>query len=389
MVKNIFFKKMTLVMMMLMVDLAIVGCSSMKDFFSDDSGMPYNYQPASKSKSTSNSSNYTANVSKAIDDVRLVVDGSGKSKDEATKVALRSAIEQTYGTFVSSNTKLLNDELVKDEIVTVSSGYVKSYKIISESERNGRYYVTVDGIISIGKLISYVKSKGAEAELAGATFAMNIQNEVMHRDKEKTALINLGKLLRTMFFNSFDYELNISEPKFFYGDYRVYINVTVKANKNAEACYQLYHKTLSALSPYARGKGLEIICGTKKYYSLNGYYALDKIEDDMKDVICNFTLSDGSHEYVGSYDNHDKEIKLLNPRTKYVIKCDQIKWQRGPISVEAPKSAFHEWPYFLPNLANSNYAGNIIATFKFYLLYNLDELSKISSFKIYPNNTKE
>ena len=57
------------------------------------------------------------NNQKAADDITLVVDGEGKDKTEATKNALRSAIEQSYGTFVSANTVILNDELVKDEIV--------------------------------------------------------------------------------------------------------------------------------------------------------------------------------------------------------------------------------------------------------------------------------
>ena len=55
-------------------------------------------------------------------DVILTVSADGETKDEAIKMALRSAIEQAYGTFVSANTMLLNDELVKDEIVTISSG---------------------------------------------------------------------------------------------------------------------------------------------------------------------------------------------------------------------------------------------------------------------------
>lgn len=49
-------------------------------------------------------------------EVTLVVNGEGSTKEEATHVALRSAIEQAFGTFVSANTTILNDELVKDEI---------------------------------------------------------------------------------------------------------------------------------------------------------------------------------------------------------------------------------------------------------------------------------
>ena len=71
------------------------------------------------------------------DEVTLVVSGEGATKDEATKVALQSAIEQAFGTFVSANTQILNDELVKDEIVTVSSGNVKNYEYLSEIKQSG------------------------------------------------------------------------------------------------------------------------------------------------------------------------------------------------------------------------------------------------------------
>ena len=64
----------------------------------------------------------------SVDDVTLVVSGDGTTKEEATHVALRSAVEQAYGVFVSANTEIMNDELVKDEIATVTSGNVKSYK---------------------------------------------------------------------------------------------------------------------------------------------------------------------------------------------------------------------------------------------------------------------
>jgi hypothetical protein len=53
--------------------------------------------------------------------VTLVVSGQGKTQDEARQVALRSAIEQAFGAFISSKTEILNDNLVKDEIVSVAN----------------------------------------------------------------------------------------------------------------------------------------------------------------------------------------------------------------------------------------------------------------------------
>lgn len=338
---------------------------------------------------------------KSADDVELIVTGEGRTKDDATKAALRSAIEQAFGTFVSSNTNILNDELVKDEIVTVSSGNVKKYSILSENEENGKWNVTVQTTISIGGLVKYVQSKGAEAELAGATFAMNVRIKELNRKNQETALRNLQTQLKALFLTSFDYELNVREPQDF-GEYIVKIIVTVKANKNAESCYQLYHKTLSALSTYSRGEDNERIivfygndynrkAPIKEYYlCTNPSYASHYLESIMLDCICNFTLSDGFNEYVGYYDynNNSPRVCLLDSKTKKVVDTDSgFSKKYGPLLIS--RSYDYGKAPFLPIIANSNYAGNIVATFQFNLRYGLDDLSKITSFKIRPNNSKE
>ena len=94
-----------------------------------------------------------------VDDVTLVVSGDGVTKEEATHVALRSAIEQAYGVFVSANTEILNDELVKDEIATVTSGNVKSYKELSATILpNGNHMVSLQAVVSTKKLAAYAET---------------------------------------------------------------------------------------------------------------------------------------------------------------------------------------------------------------------------------------
>lgn len=65
-------------------------------------------------------------------EITLTVSSDGPTKDDAIKNALRLAIEQAYGVFVSANTTILNDDLVKDEIVTISKGAIKEYSLISD-----------------------------------------------------------------------------------------------------------------------------------------------------------------------------------------------------------------------------------------------------------------
>ena len=64
-------------------------------------------------------------------DVKLTVSGQGKTEEEAVNNALRLAVEEAYGVFVSANSNILNDEVVKDEIATISSGNIKSFKLLS------------------------------------------------------------------------------------------------------------------------------------------------------------------------------------------------------------------------------------------------------------------
>lgn len=125
------------------------------------------------SNSKDNASDTQASENKSV---TLVVSGSGTNKDEATKNALRAALEQTYGTFVSSNTQLVNDELVKDEIISVSSGNIEKYSEVStETLKDGSISVCLQATVSIGKLVEFAQSKGASAELAGSSVVMNVK----------------------------------------------------------------------------------------------------------------------------------------------------------------------------------------------------------------------
>ena len=143
----------------------------------------------------------------ATDDVTLVVSGDGANKEEATKVALRSAIEQVYGTFVSANTSIVNDELTKDEIVTISSGNIKSYEEIESLSTDNKTIVTLQATVSISKLVSYAKSKGASAEFAGSTFGMNMKMKELNRKNELAALDNLLVQVKAFLPSLFEREM--------------------------------------------------------------------------------------------------------------------------------------------------------------------------------------
>lgn len=149
------------------------------------------------------------------DEITLTVSADGLTKDDALKNALRTAIEQAYGAFVSANTTILNDELVKDEIVAVSNGSIKEYKEVSAYEKSDGKgcMMTVNATVSLPHLITYAKNHGSECEFAGNTFGIEMKLFNLQKENELKALYNLIPIIEEIAKNTMTWELEISEPK--------------------------------------------------------------------------------------------------------------------------------------------------------------------------------
>jgi hypothetical protein len=184
--------------------------------------------------------------------VTLVVSGQGKTQDEAKQNALRSAIEQAFGTFISSKTEILNDNLVKDEIISVANGNIQKFEIISESiNSQGAQTAILKATVSVSKLTSFVRSKGIEHELQGELFAFNINQKKLNEKNEIMAIANLNETISELLKNSFDFELIVSEPTVNPkngANFIVPIGVIIKANANVENYKNAVFNTIKAIS---------------------------------------------------------------------------------------------------------------------------------------------
>ncbi len=186
------------------------------------------------------------------DDVTLTVTGDGVTKEEAVDNALRSAIAQAYGVFVSANTQILNDEVVKDEIATVTSGNIKEYKEVAiDNLSNGKKEVTVRATVSISKLINYAKSKGAATEFAGATFARNMKIWELNKANEKKAICNELHKMALLLPSCYDRKLIVLDPQLSktYDDCaELYMAVLFKPNSNFMNFVNSFTSVLKSLS---------------------------------------------------------------------------------------------------------------------------------------------
>ena len=268
--------------------------------------------------------------------VTLTVSGQGQTQEEAKQNAFRSAIEQAFGTFISSNTEILNDELVKDEIVSIANGNIQKFDVISEVQiTDGSFATTLNATVSVNKLTSFVESKGYEVEFKGSLFASNIGLQNLMEKNEVEAIKNMVPVLKSFSEKSFEYVLQTSEPKMNPTDkseWLIGVSVGVKVNKNFMQIPKILQETVSNLS--LEEHDLEnytslnksvypITIATKsiqKTYHLRSEESIATILDfvySMNNDIVNFQMSNG----LDSFTLHDiKELTLSERPFRLILK---------------------------------------------------------------------
>ncbi len=184
--------------------------------------------------------------------VSITVSGSGKTQDEAKQSALRSAIEQAFGAFISAKTEILNDQVISDQITSVASGNIQSFDILNAAQLpDGIWGVMLKVLVSIDKLSSFVQAKGVTIEIKGGLFALNIKQQIMNENAEFRAVCDMVALLHEPMQTAFDYTIISGEPQSKDTEsknWEITLKVSATTNKNMDFCADYCIKTLSALS---------------------------------------------------------------------------------------------------------------------------------------------
>ena len=184
--------------------------------------------------------------------VKLKTNGQGKTHEEAVQNALRSAIEQAFGAFISTKTEILNDKKLVDQFTSVANGNIRSFKILNESQLpNGSWGLTIEAFVSVSKLTSFVEAKGIAIEIKGGLFALNIKQQSLNEIGEVKAVSEMVGMLNEILQISFDFSIKSDEPKSLDQEnknWAIPLVVTATTNKNIDFCANYCIKTLAALS---------------------------------------------------------------------------------------------------------------------------------------------
>lgn len=237
-------------------------------------------------------------------DVTLTVLGTGVNKEEAVTNALRSAIEQAYGVFVSSDLTILNDKVVRNEIATISKGNIKSYKELSVSLLpNNNYSVTLSAVVSTDKLINYAKANNFRIEFAGGVFGQRLKILELNEKNEKIAIDNMV------------HQLNLIIPHMFY--FKVDSLETPRADRHSN------YYIPARLRIYANDYNVEfnnVLFGTLKSLSLT-----ENERHEYEQMNREYYEYDFGTERQNQYDythNVRGEIQKIYLRNKYISYYD-------------------------------------------------------------------
>ena len=182
--------------------------------------------------------------------VELVVVGTGVTAESALQNAFKKAIEQSFGTFISTKTEILNDEITKNELVSVSNGNIQNYEVLSTAKLNEKEFsTTVKVVVSISNLVSFVKSKGISAEIKGSLLSANILQQEFNEANELKATKELINTLTGILNKSFDYSVKIDEPTKGAADFwNIPLTASVQPNENIKIFKQFLLKSLAGIS---------------------------------------------------------------------------------------------------------------------------------------------
>ena len=332
-------------------------------------------------------SKYTEEAKKKLDElvngIVIVSTGQGKTEDEAKQSALRSAIEQTFGAFISSKTEILNDQIISDQITSLSSGNIRSFEVINSVELpTGGYSATLKAIISLDKLTSFVQSKGVQVEFKGGVFAMNVKQQLLNEKAEIEIVTNVIGSLHNLLQQSFDYSLEVSEPKSKDGSsdiWEVPMLIKVKPNKNMDFCANYLISNLKAISlSKSEKENYEKL--NKPVYAISLRYLskLDTFFLRTENAFLSFSRLDNIWFYTHSFyiDNGIKKLREVGT-------INTIGDWRNPMREVNPIVMHGNMLNFISSDENVN---QVVYSYSDKL--SLSELEKIDKYEVFQDSTR-
>jgi len=193
----------------------------------------------------------TTQVIEAVGTGTIFAGDVAGARDRAIDDALRQAVEQALGTYIESETKVQNYQVVDDNILSWTRGYVRNYTILSDYKKTPELYeVRLKAEVEVGEL-----QRDAEA----------VKNLIEQMGNPRVMVIideqNIGD--PTGHFRWFDVNMTAAETaimqKFMDSDFPVVDPSTVRENIKREQVMAALQGDDKAAAAIGHSFGAEIV----------------------------------------------------------------------------------------------------------------------------------
>lgn len=181
---------------------------------------------------------------------KVIVRGVGNDRNLALENGFENAVNEAIGALISSETRIENDALIKDEIRLYSKGFIKTYKILSESRQTDKYEIMLAAIVTEKQIFESLKAKGVSVSYnTQGLFAQIDEWEKKGKSEYQIAESIFSSNNTLVNENPFDYNITIDDPlKINDVTYKVPILIEATPNANYFNYLSEFNRTLSELA---------------------------------------------------------------------------------------------------------------------------------------------
>lgn len=182
---------------------------------------------------------------------KIITTGYGETAEKALDNALRNAVEEATGAYIASSSTIENDELVEDKVLSLSRGFIKDYRKLSETKIDEEYKIVVSALVTEKQILEAMEAEGIKVEYKTAS----VFEQYQAWDNIKNDELELAKELFSVDNNNhgivFDYQIRMEGPKRQGDNYKVRGNLEGRSNSNYEIEFQNLKNILSELAAEA------------------------------------------------------------------------------------------------------------------------------------------
>lgn len=121
--------------------------------------------------------------------VEVVAQGMGIDQPSALNNAYSNAVQQALGLYVDAETLVQNDEIVRDQILTYSRGFIQKADIISQSQVSGLFQVNIRAMVQRQKLLEKARASNITIkQVEGVSLHAQVATQIKQEQDAKALL---------------------------------------------------------------------------------------------------------------------------------------------------------------------------------------------------------